>query len=245
MGGAARYALGAIHGFSTSGREIAGHAVRFFPSWVVPCPKLLEERRAKLLLPFALFSIDRERSVPSPPSQAFVTGWGSRCLTEFSAQFSKGSAIRNQRVRLVPQRAHCISTDRRPTSFTVTAAWSCSRLLPPQRKHAIAKAWGSTCDADSTSIGLSGVPPDSARARRSRSRASFSAARSVLRRSVRADGFRLATPKLSHHCVRVLRSSISSTLGDTMSSHRRFFCRPSSVSLLAIGSVSANPVALQ
>ena len=47
------------------------------------------------------------------------------------------------------------------------------------------------------------------------------------------------------HCVMALRSSISSTLGTTMRSQRRFFWRPSSVSLVATGSVSAKPAALQ
>ena len=35
-----------------------------------------------------------------------------------------------------------------------------------------------------------------------------------------------------------LRSSISSTLGTTITSHRRFFCLPSSVAFEATGSVS-------
>src|SRR6185369_3091327 len=52
-------------------------------------------------------------------------------------------------------------------------------------------------------------------------------------------------PRAAHLLARLFKLSISSTLGSTTSSTRRFCSRPSSVSLAATGSVSAYPAALQ
>lgn len=108
-------------------------------------------------------------------------------------QLGSGLWMRNHISRFQPHRPHARRATRSISPPMVWAACSSSRFGPSQWRHAVASAWGSTCDADSSSSGLSGVPPGSSRASRSRSRASFSSARARVRRSVLGEAFFFAT----------------------------------------------------
>jgi hypothetical protein len=109
-------------------------------------------------------------------------------------QLGNVGEIENHASRLLSHRAHRSRTRRRRAPSTSTAACSSTRRSPSQRRQPMAVACGSICEDDSTTIGRSGAPPRSRRARRSRSRFSFRAARSRSLRSLRADARRLATP---------------------------------------------------
>jgi hypothetical protein len=109
----------------------------------------------------------------------------------------------------------------------VVAACSTRRHGAPHRRQVIPAAWGSTTDADDTSMGLSGAPPSASAAARSRCRASFSSPRARARRCALGDSFFLPammTPTSGRD--RASPIARSSRAGRHQAPRRFVVCRP-------------------